>query len=406
MVILGNWCGRPITLSLKNNCVTLSVDQNNHQSDVFSFDLAGRLWTAMLDGKSYRRGLDGKIIEKWGPSPEEKHRRWLPPRAALDLSRMAHDQIRKFLADYSAQQVTLTHNAPFLDLSGLIQAANYSPEQEALEITAFNSIYKPVGILPPDQYMSVILQVAEGCSFNTCTFCNFYKGRPFHIKSPQEFVQHCQQIKDFLGAGLSLRRTIFLGDANALVIPMPRLIPLLEITHQHFNVDHLGGIFAFLDGFSGEKKSPQDYKTLAGLGLQRIYIGMESGDTELLQYLKKPGKPEDVLSAVEHIKSAGVAVGIIILAGAGGKKYYRQHVDNTVQIINKMSLGLDDIIYFSELIESENLEYTKSAYQNDFSPLSPAQAAGQALEIQNQLSFSDENGTPHISRYDIREFVY
>jgi len=38
---------------------------------------------------------------------------------------------------------------------------------------------KPVGILPPDQYMAVVLQAAEGCAFNTCTFCDFYRDRSF-----------------------------------------------------------------------------------------------------------------------------------------------------------------------------------------------------------------------------------
>jgi radical SAM superfamily enzyme YgiQ (UPF0313 family) len=56
------------------------------------------------------------------------------------------------------------------------------------------------------------------------------------------------------------------------------------------DVEQLGGIYAFLDGFSGERKSPEDYAELAQRGLKRVYIGMESGNNDLLHFLKKPGR--------------------------------------------------------------------------------------------------------------------
>ena len=71
---------------------------------------------------------------------------------------------------------------------------------------------------------------------------------------------------------------------------MPQLTALLGEVHNALDVEKLGGIYAFLDGFSGEKKSREDYAQLARLGLKRVYIGLESGDPELLRLLKKPGR--------------------------------------------------------------------------------------------------------------------
>ena len=164
-------------------------------------------------------------------------------------------------------------------------------------------------------------------------------------------------MKAFLGDGISLRRTIFLGDANALVTPIARLIPMLEVTNTQFDVERMGGIYAFLDGFSGEKKSIEDYRNLRNLGMKRIYIGLESGNEDLLKFLKKPGTPYDVLQAVKSIKAGGLSVGIILLLGAGGKKYMKNHVRDSIHLINQMDLDLDDLIYFSELVESEGLDY-------------------------------------------------
>ncbi len=405
MVLFGKWQNRSLTISSKPNCLTVSLQQDAGAT-VFSYDAAGRLWTAMLAGVSYRRGLDGKIVAKWGATPESRQRRWLEAGEARALEETARDLAYRLQLDMHGGPVELNGVLDQIGTEFIANAGSFSESAYATDIARYHQVYKPVGILPPDQYMAVVLQATEGCSFNTCTFCNFYRDRPFRIKTPESFREHVRAVAAFLGEGMSLRRTIFLGDANALVIPMPRLLPLLDIIHEDLDVEALGGIYAFLDGFSGERKSAADFAALARRGLKRVYVGMESGSARLLQFLKKPGNPDDVIAAVRNMKSAGVAVGIIVLLGAGGQTYAREHVRETISAINAMGLDLDDIVYFSELIESEGLEYTRDAFDARLQPLTPQERLRQAEQIERALVFSEEGGTPHISRYDIREFVY
>ena len=402
---MGTWRGQTLTLSIKPNCLTLSL-QSGVDSTVYSWDNSGRLWTAMLSGVSYRRGLDGKVVAKWQTTLGGRERKWLPLAEASTLQEKARVTALDLHQDLLAGSLALSSPPPSEGLAALRQAAAFDVQRYRLDTSAYAAVYKPVGILPPDQYMAVVLQAAEGCSFNTCTFCNFYKDRRFRIKPPDEFRQHAQAVHDFLGAGLSLRRTVFLGDANALVIPMPRLVPLLETTHTIFDIDRLGGIYAFLDGFSAEKKTALDFSTLARLGLRRVYIGLESGHDPLLKFLKKPGQAQDAVQAVRAMKAGGVAVGVILLLGAGGKQYARAHVQDTTAALNRMELDADDLIYFSELVESEGMQYTNDAYTQQLLPLPPQERIAQGEQIESGLRFSQSGGVPHISRYDIREFVY
>ena len=90
----------------------------------------------------------------------------------------------------------------------------------------FRSIYTPVAILPPDQYLAVVVQATEGCSWNRCTFCDFYRQQPFRIKGDGEFRSHVGDVVSFFGTAIGLRRSIFLADANALVIAQDRLLRL------------------------------------------------------------------------------------------------------------------------------------------------------------------------------------
>ncbi len=405
MVILGEWQQQRLTISDKPNCLTVSMEGSG-TTRVYSFDYAGRLWTAFVDEVSYRRGLDGKIVAKWQTGPSERERRWLPREAAAQVEEQARELAADLAkASHSPAQITGTPPSDRI-LSGLGRAALNSPERYCEDILRYQQVYKPVGILPPDQYMAVVLQMTEGCSFNSCTFCNFYRDRRFKIKTPGEFRQHISNVIEFLGDGLSLRRTIFLGDANALVTPMPRLLALIDEVHQQLDVEALGGLYAFLDGFSGDKKTFQDYAGLKRRGLERVYVGMESGNARLLEFLKKPGKPEDAVQAVRTMKRAGVPVGVIVLLGAGGREYAAQHIRDTIEALNRMGLDADDLLYFSELIESEGMQYTHDAYQADLHPLNSTERIAQGEQIQAGLRFLPSRGIPHISRYDIREFVY
>jgi hypothetical protein len=405
MLNLGNWNGRPITISAKHNSLTLSVESKS-ETQVFSFDCEGRLWTAMAGGVSYRRGLDGKIVAKWQTPDGGRDRRWLETKQAHALERQAWETASGLLGAVRSGEAQL--QSPLsLEAERLFQqAVSFDAGRSRADAQRYHEVYRPIGILPPDQYMAVVLQATEGCAFNTCTFCTFYRDRPFRIKKPDEFRMHAEAVRDYLGEGLSLRRTIFMGDANALVTPMAKLLPLVEVIHQVYDVEALGGMYAFLDGFSGSAKTAHDYRRLAERGLVRAYIGLESGNEALLKFLKKPGKPSDAVQAVRAMKKGGVSVGVIVLLGAGGRKFSRQHVRDTIRALNEMKLDMDDLLYFSELVEQEDMEYVQDAYDASLKPLSAEERTAQGEKIERGLRFSNSGGVPHISRYDIREFVY
>lgn len=405
-VLLGTWRDRPITISVKPNCLTVSIPNGPGDPDVFSYDYEGRPWTALLSGIAYRRGLDGKLVAKWQMSDRGRDRRWLLPDEARQIEAGMRDQMIALYADLQSGAAQINGDLTDQGRLGFERAIAFDLSRSQADTERYLQVYQLVGILPPDQYFSVVLQAAEGCSFNTCSFCTFYRDRAFRIKPPDVFRSHAEAVRNFLGAGLSLRRTIFLGDANALVIPQKMLLPLFDIVHEVYDVDRLGGIYAFLDGFSGHKKTAKDYATLRERGLKTVYIGMESGSADLLRFLKKPGNPADVVEAVRAIKAGGVSVGVIVLLGAGGQQYASGHVKDTIAALNAMPLDMDDLIYFSELVVSEGMEYARDAYQAGLKPLSPEERAAQGEQIERALKFSPKGGTPHISRYDIREFVY
>ncbi|NOZ26520.1 MAG: radical SAM protein [Chloroflexi bacterium] len=421
--------GRAITLYVRHQAINLLLGE----ADSFSFDISGRPFGAFQKGISYRRSLENRWLAKWSERREGRRvrqRRWLSSTEARALLERAHRIARSLRAEIEAGDArTLNGAAPSeSERAQALQALDsvLSRDWEALEADRerFLSIYKPIGILPPDQYLALVLQATEGCWHNACTFCTFYQDRPFRIKSPEEFATHIRAVLDFFGSAITLRHTIFLGDANALVIPFPRLRSLFDIMNQTLSIMPGGldagerarwraahpngftGIYSFMDAFNVHRKTVEQWASLKERGLRRVYIGMESGDDALLRFLNKPGDANDVVQAVRRLKEAGIAVSVIILLGAGGEAYFDAHVQGTIRAINAMPLRGGDLIYFSDFVELPGSAYIALAREAGIRPLSEERMREQERRMRAGFRWQDPSSPPQISRYDIREFLY
>jgi radical SAM superfamily enzyme YgiQ (UPF0313 family) len=268
----------------------------------------------------------------------------------------------------------------------------------------FLSASGPVGVLPPDQYLALVVRVTEGCSWNACTFCRLYRDVPFRFKSPDELERHIDALRAYFGPSLALRRSVFLGDANALCLAHDRLLPLAGVVAARLPGRPL---HSFVDAWTGARRSVAEWRAYAGLGLKRVYVGLETGDPSLLAWLEKPGSPQEAVDLVGALHEAGVAAAVIVLLGAGGERFADTHVAGTAEALSAMRLGPDDLVYFSEYVDDPGLVYARrAAGAPDLRPLSPDRCLEQRRAIQAALRPADPARPPRTATYDIREFVY
>jgi len=378
-----------VAIRIRPQAINLLVGQ---EEPSYSFDLAGRLIGAFVEGVNYRRGLDNRVLSKWRAPGGERQRRWLTP-----------DQAQAFLVEAYrlAGRAAESLNDPRL-------AVLLGWDWPALQADAarFAGVYRPVSILPPDQYLALVLQATEGCSYNRCTFCDFYRGRPFRIKGPDELWAHVAAVRAFFGPAIGLRKSLFLADANALVAPMPRLRAWLDVIAETRILPGGSGIYSFMDAFDVHRKSPGEWTELAGRGLRRVYIGMETGDDTLLRWLRKPGNVADVIDAVRLLKRAGIAASVIVMTGIGGDRFAAAHAAGTAAALNAMPLEAGDIIYFSPFVDHSGSEYGRLAAEAGIPALDDAEIVSQEAVIRAGLRFHNPMHPPQCSKYDIREFIY
>jgi hypothetical protein len=389
------------------------------------FDLEGRLRRAFIDdaagGIHYIRGLDGRILRK------RRVRKGAEP--APDAPIDAGERRRVFERSH---EVVLEAIGCFPADGGgagpapgegddpralLDRAAAWDADRLEAEAGRFLEAYRPLGVLPPDRYRSLILQATEGCAWNGCLFCSLYRGQRFRVKTPGEFRDHIRRVKAFLGRALALRSGVFLGEANALTIRQERILELLDVLDEELG-DHLrrdpgsrdpeggAGISSFIDAFATRDKGPAEYGVLARRGFRRAFLGIETGDEDLLRFLRKPASNEGVRNLVGDLKAAGVSVGAIILLGAGGKRFARNHVEESVRLLESLPLDEGDLIYLSRLDAPPGERYEEAAAAEGVEALEPSEAERQEAEFISRLRPPAGARRPKVSLYEIRSFVY
>ncbi len=371
--------GDTITASLTGSALVISP----RFGESYSFDRAARLLALFRDGRSYQRTLDhrvlGRLSGRNGP-----RRRELPPEEALTLLERSFASLEALRA--ALPRLSLSAGDFRLLADALDRVLAFGPERLAADGATFRRLYKPVSILPPDQYLALVLQATQGCSWNRCTFCGLYRDRAFRALSADDFRAHCAAVRDFFGEGITLRRGIFLADANALVLSMERLRAIFAIAQEFFRLPQgPRPIFSFVSAFDVGRKSAAEWAELHELGLQRAYLGLETGDDALLRFLNKPGTVADAIEAVHALRAGGVAVGVILMAGIGGDRYAEAHVAGSVAAVEAMALGPGDQVYLSTYVSAPGTEYDALAAAAGIRPLSAAEMEAQRQELQARL---------------------
>ncbi len=190
--------------------------------------------------------------------------------------------------------------------------------------------YEGIIIRPPSEAQSIILQVTVGCSHNKCTFCGTYKGVRFRIKDEETILE------DILTASrlFPFLTRVFLCDGDALIIPQERLLWILEMIRRHLPWVRRVGLYG--NGKSILRKSVDELAALRDFGLGIVYLGVESGDRQTLEAIRKGISPERLRDAALRLHETGITLSVTVLLGIAGRERSMEHACATGQLLSEM----------------------------------------------------------------------
>ena len=226
------------------------------------------------------------------------------------------------------------------------------------------SMYYPISyqeplFRPPSEAYSLILQPTVGCSWNRCAFCEMYTTKKFSIRDIAEVKQEIRSMGEYQDRV----KKVFLADGNAMTLPADYLMELLHELHNTFPRLVRVSIYALPKDLS--KKTAQELIMLREAGLKLIYVGLESGDDEVLQMVNKGETRASSIEGLKKAKEAGIKSSVMILSGLGGRTYSHQHAVNSAAVVNETQPE-----FLSTLVLSypHGIDHFKKKFRGDFEP--------------------------------------
>ncbi len=214
-------------------------------------------------------------------------------------------------------------------------------------------------IRPPPEAHSLLMRVTRNCPWNRCQFCSVFKGQRFELRTVEdvkEDILAARRVADGIlgyaeqtgyGAGDIARqngilwleddgvKSAFLQDSDSLIMKIEPLVEIIKFLCQTFPA--LERVCSYARGKTVYRKKPEELERLREAGLSRLYVGLETGDDELLAYMQKGATADEMVQAGRKAIEAGFELSEYIMPGLGGTERWEQHARNSARVLNEIN---------------------------------------------------------------------
>lgn len=111
-------------------------------------------------------------------------------------------------------------------------------------------------------------------------------------------------------------KRVFLTGANPFVLKFQRLKEIADLIHKYLPECHTIGCFARVTDIN--LKTEDELNSLHKLGYDSITIGVETGDDEILEFMTKGYKAEEIINQSHRLDAAKIKYNYFYLAGISG----------------------------------------------------------------------------------------
>ena len=183
---------------------------------------------------------------------------------------------------------------------------------------------------PPSEAYSLIIQATVGCSNNTCRFCRMYKAKQFYIRPVEDVLEDLRRARACYGRV----GRIFIADGDALIMPVPNWLKILDYIRQNF--PETERVTCYATPKSVLLKTPEQLAILKGAGLQMVYMGLESGSDRVLKLMEKGNTAAEIIEASQKLHAAGIKISVTAINGLGGLDLLQEHAVETGRVFSAM----------------------------------------------------------------------
>ena len=252
-------------------------------------------------------------------------------------------------------------------------------------------------IRPPVEAYSVLIAVTGGCSWNRCRFCGTYKGiygttQDYAIRPLEAVLRDIDRYAEKNYHGFP----VFLAGGNPTSAPTDYLVKIIE--YVRLRLRNVPRISCYAKSLDIIRKSDEELKNLSKAGLDIVYMGLESGSSEILRIMKKGTNAETMIKAGKKILNAGIQLSLYILLGLGGKELSSKHASETARVLTEINPTIFRFRTLNILPDTPLWEDWKSG---KFQLLSPVECIREERDIIKNLgdNVTSQVFNDHVSNY-------
>jgi hypothetical protein len=161
-------------------------------------------------------------------------------------------------------------------------------------------------------------------------------------------------------------QTAFLQDANSLILPTEKLVDILK--HLRKTFPSLNRVTSYARARTLSQKKIEELRQIRRAGLDRLHVGLETGDDALLKKIKKGVTSQGHISGGRKAMEAGFQLSEYWMPGLGGKEMWEEHAKNTARVLNEIN---PDYIRSRPFYPSPGSPLFESYRRGEFQPLTP-----------------------------------
>lgn len=213
---------------------------------------------------------------------------------------------------------------------------------------------------PPQEENCACLEVALGCSWGKCLFCDFAKDR-FQVHSMAKIEWNLRM----LGRLEPEKTRLFLLGENAFCLSFEQLSQIFALAKTFMPNVREFAMYARIDDVL--RKTPEELRQLREMGLSDLHIGVESGSDPILLWMNKGVTSFEMLQAFKMLDRAEIGYFITIILGLGGKNYRNLHAIETANLLNRIH---PKCVWALKLKIWEDTPLEKMVKKGEFVPMS------------------------------------
>jgi len=242
---------------------------------------------------------------------------------------------------------------------------------------------------PPNEANSALIRASRGCPWNKCLFCTMYKTIKFKPRSVEEVKKDIDNATNiYRGA-----KTIFIADSDSLT--MKNIDEIIK--HLKFRFPDINRITSYARAKTLKNLGSERLKKIKKAGLTRVHVGLESGDKETLEFMKKGSTQEEMILGGKAAKDAGLELSFYILIGAGGRDRLKEHAIESAKVCNEVN---PDFIRLRTLVVQHGSLLEEKMKIGQYEPTLPIEKLQEVKLFIENLDVRDcELASDHFTNY-------